>query len=235
MLGITVGEIIGRAQQRLRRSSSDFCSPAEYRSLCDVAWRRAYNRTSRKFPSYYSADATIQINAGVISYPLPTTPQPFRSMQLVSIEYAGATTQRPIRPLTEIQLQRLTPPEAPVRAFLRYVPEPQRIPTDTTADAMILNLPVAADEWIVNAVCRMVITKEGTDRSQYDQDFAMLDAELETYANDFDLGWPTDINEVFPSNVPAYGIDVQYTGNLVAGYILRGLNIEFWALRMPGL
>src|SRR4029078_12844216 len=64
MLGFTVGEIIDRAKARLRRSSSDFCSPEEYRTLADVAWRRCYNRMARKFPSYYSADATLQITPG---------------------------------------------------------------------------------------------------------------------------------------------------------------------------
>jgi hypothetical protein len=115
------------------------------------------------------------------------------------------------------------------------VPEPTRIPSTVDGDDVSITLPVAADEWIVNCICRMVITKEGTERSAYDMDFAMLDAELETYAGDFDLGWPIDINEVFPGNVSAYGIDVQYTGNLIAGYILRGLDIEFWSLRAPGL
>jgi len=234
MLGFTVGEIIDRAKARLRRSSSDFCSPEEYRTLADVAWRRCYNRMARKFPSYYSADATIQITPGAIKYPLPTLP-PFRSLQLCSIEDGTQRTARPIRPLTELMLYNLQSPETTSRAFLRYVPEPTRIPSDVTGDFVSLVMPVAADEWIVNCICRMVITKEGTDRAAYDMDFAMLDAELETYVGDFDLGWPIDINEVFPGNVNAYGIDVQYTGNMIAGYILRGVDIEFWSLRAPGL
>jgi|SRR6478752_143881 len=233
MLAFTAGEIINRAKQRLRRSSSDFCSPEEYRSLCDVAWRRAYNRTARKFPSYYSADAVIPIVPGTVSYPLPTSPA-FRSMQLVSVDDAQRFL-RPLRPITEITLRGLARPETNVNAYLRYVPEPTRIPTDTSGDTTTLQLPVASDEWLVNCICRSVVTKEGTDRSQYDQDFVMLDAELETYAGDFDLGWPNEINEVFPDGTSAYGIDVQYTGNLVCGYILRGLNIEFWSLRAPGL
>lgn len=232
MISFTALELIERAKARLRRSSSDFCSPEEYRTLCDVAWRRCYNRISRKFPSYYSADATIQITPGTVKYPLPTLP-PFRSLQLCAVQDATAGP-RPLRPLTELMLRELTPPETTVLAYLRYVPEPTRIPS-TTGDSVELTMPVAADEWIVNCICRMVITKEGTDRSTYDMDFAMLDAELETYAGDFDLGWPQDINEVFPGNVSAYGIDIQYAGNLVAGYILRGLDIEFWSLRAPGL
>ncbi len=233
MLSFVAGDLIERAKQRLRRSSSDFCSPEEYRSLCDVAWRRCYNRISRKFPSYYSENATIDVLAGVSSYPLPTSP-PFRSLQLATIQDGTDRTSRPIRPITEVTLRGLVTPESPVKAYLRYVPEATRIPTDDTGDAVAILLPVAADEWIVNCICWMVITKEGTDRSPYDMSFAMLDAELETYAGDFDLGWPNDINEVFPGNVSAYGIDVMYTGNLIAGYILRGTNIEFWALRTPG-
>jgi hypothetical protein len=232
MISFTALELIERAKARLRRSSSDFCSPEEYRTLCDVAWRRCYNRTARKFPSYYSADATIAIEAGRLKYTLPAT---FRSLQLCSIEDGSGASSRPIRPLTELMLRNLTTPETTARAFLRYVPEPVRVPSTVDGDAVSLVMPVAADEWIVNCICRMVVTKEGTDRSAYDMDFAMLDAELETYAGDFDLGWPIDINEVFPGNTSAYGIDVQYTGNLVAGYILRGLEIEFWSLRAPGL
>lgn len=235
MLSFVAGELIERAKQRLRRSSSDFCTPAEYRSLCDVAWRRCYNRMSRKFPSYYSADGIIQITPGVVTYPLPLAPLRFRSMQQVAIEDATQRTVRPIRPLSEVLLRGMASPESPARALIRYVPEPVRIPTTNDGDTVSLDMPVAADEWIVNCICRMVITKEGTDRSAYDQDFVMLDAELETYVGDFDLGWPNDINEVFPSTIGAYGIDVQYAGNLVAGYILRGNNIEFWALRAPGL
>lgn len=234
MIAFTALELIERAKTRLRRSSSDFCSPEEYRVLADVAWRRCYNRIARKFPSYYSADATIQITTGRIKYPLPVVP-PFRSLQFCGVEDGTEGTSRPIRPLTELMLRSLSAPDTGVRATLRFVPEPPRIPSTVDGDAVSLVMPVAADEWIVNCICRMVITKEGTDRSAYDMDFAMLDAELETYLGDFDLGWPVDINEVFPGNVNAYGIDVQYAGNLIAGYILRGLDIEFWSLRAPGL
>lgn len=235
MLSFVSGDLIERAKQRLRRSASDFCSPEEYRTLCDVAWRRCYNRMSRKFPAYYSADAIVQVTPGTVTYPLPSTPLRFRSMQQVAIEDATQRTARPIRPLTEVTLWGMASPESPARALLRFVPEPVRIPTTTAGDTVPLDMPVAADEWIVNCICRMVITKEGTDRSAYDMDFAMLDAELETYLGDFDLGWPNEINEVFPGTVSAYGVDVQYSGNLIAGYILRGNQIEFWSLRAPGL
>lgn len=232
MLTFTAGELIERAKQRLRRASSDFCTPAEYRSLCDVAWRRCYNRTARKFPSYYSADATINIVAGTASYPLPTSPR-FRSMQNVGIRNTSTTGVRPVRPLTELMLEGVTAPETGATALLRYVPEATRIPTNDAGDAVSIELAVAADEWIVNCICRMVITKEGTDRSAYDQDFAMLDAELETYCGDLDLGWPNEVNETFPAY--GYGFNSALVTNLLAGYIIRGNNIEFWSYRTPGL
>lgn len=232
MLSFTALEIITRAQQRLRRTASDFLSPEEYRSLCDVAWRRCYNRMARKFPTYYSADGTINVSAGTISYPLPTSP-PFRSMQLVMINDASIAGHRVLRPIPEVKLEPMRAPDTNAIVQIRYVPEPTRIPTTVAGDAVSLTMPVAADEWIVNAICWMVITKEGTDRQPYDMSFAMLDAELETYANDFDLGWPNEINEVWPG-AGAYAVDVTYTGNMIAGYILRGQNIEFYALRAPG-
>ncbi len=232
MLSFTALELITRAQQRLRRIASDFCSPEEYRTLCDVAWRRCYNRMCRKFPSYYSADGAVIISAGTSSYPLPTAP-PFRSMQLVLIQDASIAGHRALRPLSEVKLEAMTAPDTTCNVLLRYVPEPTRIPTTVAGDSVSLTMPVAADEWIVNAICWMVVTKEGTDRSPYDMSFSMLDAELETYVGDFDLGWPQEINEIWPG-AGAYSIDVHYTGNMIAGYVLRGQNIEFYSLRAPG-
>jgi len=227
VLAFSAQEILERVKQRLRRTASDFLSEPEYLSLIDVAWRRCYNRTCRKFPNYYPADATIAITGGVASYPLPVG---FRSLVACMIKNDGSGTYRPVRPLTEINLEGVTAVQSAAEAFLRYVPEPTRI----TAVGSVMSLPVAADEWIVNAVCRMVITKEGTDRQAFDMDFAMLDAELETYVGDFDVGWPMEINETFPAD--SWGVSdlPAIMSNLVCGYILRGATIEFWAWRAPG-
>lgn len=228
MLTITAAELVTRIRERTRRENSPFLADAEYLRLVDVAWRRCYNRMAKKVPRYFTTDYNLTIVPGQALYTLPST---FRSLQAAFIKEPSWDSNVQIRPLQESELAAFTVPQEGTTVLLKYTPEPSRVTDPTDA------LPVIAtsDEWIVNCVVQMSVTKEGTDRTPYDVDFKILDMELEEYLDDFDQGWPQSINEVFP-----YGSSYPYPRTVrIEGYVLRGTltshEIEFWAYKFPAL
>lgn len=199
----------------------------EYLRVCDVAWRRCYGRLAIKVPHVYVARTEIALVGGQQEYTLPSD---FRSSISIMIRNESSGTARAIRPLNELDVGSLSVPQTTGNALVRYVPEPVRI----TAGSTEMDLPGVGDEWIVNAMCRMVTTKEGTDRAFYDADFAELDEEVSAYAS-LDVGWPIEINDTFPVDSWGGSDGWGLATNLVSGYILSGRKVEFWSYRAPGL
>lgn len=229
MLSVDAASLMERAKNRTRRENSAFLTDAEWLGLLDVSWKRCYSRIAQKVPFYFCKKGVIPIVSGTSTYTLPTD---FRQMQSVTVVEPSWGTSRPLHPILETDVMWLQPPQMNSTVNIRYTPEPIKIDDE----AVVIPVFMSSDEWIVCATASRAITKEGSERGPYDQDWAMLDMEIMSYLDGMDQGWPQTVNETFRFMEPGPWPRTQS----LEGYILSGAangvpEIEFFSLKIPAV